>query len=68
MDEDETSTTLASARKRGRTTYTLGEDLEEQEDSTTLASGIPDTSLPAPSSKKGRFGAAIDAPTSRIAR
>ncbi|KAG0728388.1 Sister chromatid cohesion protein PDS5 B-B [Chionoecetes opilio] len=65
MDEDESDTTLAGARKRGRSTFTLGDDLEEQEDSTTLANVIPSTP-PTPATKKGRYGAAIDAPSTRI--
>ncbi|XP_063845776.1 sister chromatid cohesion protein PDS5 homolog B-B-like isoform X2 [Scylla paramamosain] len=66
MDEDESNTTLAGARKRGRSTFTLGDDLEDQEDSTTLSNVIPATPSTAPATKKGRYGAAIDAPTTRI--
>lgn len=69
MEEDDSSTTLASARKRGRGAYTLGEDMDESEDSTTLSNVLPTTPtnpIP-PVSKKGRFGG-INAPSTRISR
>lgn len=62
MEDEESSTTLASARKRGRTIYMLNEDLEESEDNSTLTNVLPATTNPdPPTNKKRKCGNSLQA-------
>lgn len=67
----EDSNNVSNNRKRGRSGYDIEDDLEDEEDSTTLSSVLPTPSAPSasstgPASKKGRLGGNLTAPANRI--
>ncbi|XP_047482987.1 sister chromatid cohesion protein PDS5 homolog B-A-like [Penaeus chinensis] len=67
----EDTNNVTNNRKRGRSGYDIEDDLEDEEDSTTLSSVLPTPSAPSasstgPASKKGRLGGNLTAPANRI--